>query len=102
MFCALDFAILRYEVSTAQIGQTIYLKFQSYNIFGGGVQDLSTCVAYTHTIQGLGAVGPVAASLAMGLPMDFGLVDQPIAETDDYGNLASPVTIVIDLGGLSA
>ena len=38
----------------------------------------------------------------MGLPMDFGLVDQPIAETDDYGNLASPVTIVIDLGGLSA
>jgi hypothetical protein len=101
VFCALDSAILHYDISTAQIGQTVYLKFQSYNVFGGGVEDLSTCAVYTHTIQGLGAVGPVAASLAIGAPMDFGLVNQLVAETDDYGDLQSPVTLVVDLGGVS-
>ncbi len=97
-FCDLDSAILRYDVSTAQIGQTVYLKFQSYNIFGGGLQDLSTCVAYTHKIEGVGAVGPVTASLAIGAPLDFGLVVQPVAETDDFGDLSSQVTAIIDLG----
>jgi hypothetical protein len=80
------------------MGRTIYLKFQSFNIFGGGLQDLSTCVAYPHTIQGTGAIGPVAAALAVGASMDFGLVNQSIAEIDDFGTLSSPVTSVIDLG----
>jgi len=100
-FCVLDTAVLRYDLSTSQIGQTVHLKFQSYNIFGGGLQDLSTCVAYAHKILGVGAVGPVTASLAIGVPLDFGLVIQPIAETDDFGDLSSPVTAVIDLGALS-
>ncbi|MCW2275040.1 hypothetical protein GJ654_09940 [Rhodoblastus acidophilus] len=100
-FCALDSAILRYDLSTAQIGKTVYLKFQSYNIFGGGLQDLSTCVAYSHKIDGVGAVGPVTASLAIGAPLDFGLVVQPVAETDDFGDLSSQVTAIIDLGSLS-
>jgi hypothetical protein len=100
-FCELDSTILRYDVSTAQIGKTVYLKFQSYNIFGGGLQDLSTCVAYSHVIQGVGALGPVAASLAIGAPLDFGLVSQAVSETDDFGDLSSPVTAIIDLGSLS-
>jgi hypothetical protein len=101
VFCQLDSAILQYDLFAAQIGQTVYLKFQSYNIFGGGVEDLSTCVAYSHTIQGLGAIGPVTATLAVGVPMDFGLVNQAIAESDDFGNLSAPVTTIIDLGTLS-
>ncbi|MCW2283379.1 hypothetical protein M2323_001207 [Rhodoblastus acidophilus] len=100
-FCALDSAILRYDLSPSQIGQTIYLKFQSYNIFGGGLQDLATCVAYSHKITGVGAIGPVTASLSVGAPLDFGLVVQPIAETDDFGDLSSQVNALIDLGTLS-
>jgi hypothetical protein len=102
IFCQLDSAILPYDLSTAQIGQTVYLKFQSFNIFGGGVEDLSTCVAYTHKIQGLGAIGPVTATLAIGVPMDFGLVNQPVSESDDFGNLSAPVTTIIDLGTVSS
>jgi len=101
-FCSLDSAILRYDLSTTQIGQTVYLKFQSYNIFGGAVQDLSTCIAYTHRIQGVGSVGPVAASLAMGAPLDFGRVVQAVSETDDFGDLSSQVTSIIDLGAVSS
>jgi hypothetical protein len=100
-FCGLDSAILRYDVSNVEIGQTVHLKFQSHNVFGGGDQDLSTCVAYTHTIQGVGAVGPVSSSLAMGVSLDFGLVVQPVAEMDDFGDLSSQVTTIIDLGALS-
>ena len=97
-FCLLDSAILQYDIATAQIGQGIYLKFQSFNIFGCGLQDLSTCVAYPYTIQGTGATGPVAAALAVGASMDFGLVNQTVAERDDFGSISSPVTLVIDLG----
>ncbi|MBB4200683.1 hypothetical protein CCR94_21525 [Rhodoblastus sphagnicola] len=102
VFCQLDSAILQYDVTAAHIGQMVYLKFQSYNIYGGGVEDLSTCAAYTHTIQGLGAIGPVTATLAVGVPMDFGLVNQAVAETDDFGSVQSAVTTIIDLGALSS
>ena len=36
------------------IGQPLYLKFQSFNIFGGGLQDLSDCAAYTFSPAGAG------------------------------------------------
>ncbi|WP_294538110.1 phage tail protein [uncultured Rhodoblastus sp.] len=97
-FCLLDSAILKYDVAASQIGRTIYLKFQSFNIFGSGVQDLSTCAAYPYTIQGTGANGPVAAALAVGASMDYGLVNASVAEADDFGGLSSPVTVIIDLG----
>jgi hypothetical protein len=97
-FCLLDSAILQYDIAASQMGRTIYLKFQSFNIFGSGVQDLSTCAAYPYTIQGTGTIGPVAGSLAVGASMDYGLVNQSVAETDDFGSLSSPVTVIIDLG----
>jgi hypothetical protein len=100
-FCELDSAILRYDLSDQKFGQTVHLKFQSFNIFGGGLQDLSTCVEYTHTIQGCGVIGPVTASLAIGAPLDFGLVGAFIAQSDDFGNLSAPVMTVIDLGTLA-
>jgi hypothetical protein len=97
-FCLLDSAILQYDVTASQIGRTIYLKFQSFNIFGSGVQDLSTCAAYPYTIQGTGTIGAVAAALAVGASMDYGLVNHAVAETDDFGSVSSPVTVMIDLG----
>lgn len=49
----LDDNILKIALPPGYEGQTIYVKFQSYNIFGGSVEDLSTCVAYSYVIQGL-------------------------------------------------
>lgn len=51
-FARLDDAIFKYAIPKQYIGQTLYLKFQSYNQFGAGVQDLSECVAYTFTPTG--------------------------------------------------
>lgn len=56
-FARLDAAIFKYALPPQYIGQLLYFKFQSYNIFGGAVQDLSTCTAYTFTPAGSGYGG---------------------------------------------
>lgn len=45
----LDDAIFEFDLPPEYIGVPLWFKFQSYNIFGGAVQDLSTCTAYTFT-----------------------------------------------------
>ncbi len=102
-FCLLDSAILKYPVPSAEIGQTIFLKFQSFNIFGGGLQDLSTCTAYSYSIQGTGVLGPVASALALGTAMDFGHVaGDAVSDDDDYGTVSAAVTTIIDLGNVTS
>jgi hypothetical protein len=101
-FCVLDTAILKYDVPTADIGQTIWLKFQSVNIFGGGVQDLSTCTAYSHIILGTGITGAVTQTLSTGTPMDYGSVTSTLSESDDFGTVADVVATYIDLGSVTS
>lgn len=43
---------LQYALPSQYIGKTLYLKFQSFNVFGQGVQDLSTCTSYAFTPTG--------------------------------------------------
>jgi hypothetical protein len=53
-FARLDGAIFEYDLSEDYVGVPITVKLQSFNIWGGGVQDLSTCTAYTYTPVGTG------------------------------------------------
>ncbi len=53
-FARLDQAVFQYNLPQAYVGQAIFLKLQSFNVWGGGVQDLSTCTAYSYTPQGTG------------------------------------------------
>jgi hypothetical protein len=102
-FCLLDSALLTYDIPNAQIGSTVTLKFQSFNIFGGGLEDVSTCVAYPHTLQGTGMTGPVASALAVGAALDYGHVSgDAIGESDDFGTVSSPATTIIDLGNVTS
>lgn len=99
-FARLDAAVFKYNLPPQYIGQTIYLKFQSFSILGGGVQDISTCVAYAYVPPGSSsALGPIATLLAAGIPMDWGLISQPVNLSDTFGLLGDPFTIRIDLGG---
>ena len=65
--------------------QTLYIKLQSFNVFGGGVQDLSTCTAYTYTPTGVAIDHPVARALLVATSMDFGLVTAAAGTSDDFG-----------------
>ncbi|MES2055814.1 MAG: phage tail protein [Pseudomonadota bacterium] len=49
-FARLDGEIFKYPYQSSQIGETVYLKFTSFNIFQGGEEALSDVVAYPYVI----------------------------------------------------
>ena len=97
-FARLDTAVFKYTLPSAYIGTTLTLKFQSFNIWGGGVQDLSTCAAYTIKPIGSGLFGPTAQEIATGTSFDESLASQPATQTDDYGLASDPYTDPLDEG----
>lgn len=53
-FARLDDNIFKFNLPANYIGIPLYIKFQSFNIFGNGVEDLSTCTVYNFTPAGTG------------------------------------------------
>ncbi len=53
-FVRLDQQVFQYDLPEAYVGVPITVKLQSFNIWGGGVQDISTCTAYSYTPVGTG------------------------------------------------
>lgn len=53
-YALLDGAIFTQDLIDDYVGVLLYMKFQSFNIFGMGVEDISTVVAYTYTPTGAG------------------------------------------------
>jgi len=49
-FARLDDAIFKFGYDPANVGDTIYVKLASFNIYGRGLQDLSTATAYSIAI----------------------------------------------------
>jgi len=97
-FARLDSAVVKYDLPTNLVGQTLYLKFQSFNAFGGGLQDLSTCVAYPYTPTGAGVASPIAAQLASGIATDLGQVSSAALVFDDFGALTGAPSGSVNLG----
>ena len=58
-FAFLNNAIFKYAFNQSYIGSTVYLKFQSFNVFGGGAQSLADCVAYAYMIEGSALASPL-------------------------------------------
>ncbi len=57
-FARLD-NVFKYPFGQGVIGQTLYLKFQSFNAWGGGMQSLADCAAYPYTITGSALLSPL-------------------------------------------
>lgn len=56
-FARLDGSVFKFNRPTSYIGASLFLKFQSFNIFGLEPEDLSTCVAYPFSPSGAGSGG---------------------------------------------
>ena len=70
-FARLDGAVLKYAIPSSWIGRTVWLKFQSYNVWGAGLQEISACVAYSHVVLGSGVYVPAdVAGLGGALTLD--------------------------------
>jgi Putative phage tail protein len=98
-FARLDGSVQRIDIPTNFLGQTLYLKFQSFNNFGGGTQDLSTCQVYIFNVAAPPTQHPIATQLESGFPLDLGQVISAPTVSDDFGQVAGdPVVDTIDLG----
>ena len=51
-FARIDQAIFKYPYAAGLIGTTVYFKFASFNIYGGGIQALTELAPYTYQVQG--------------------------------------------------
>jgi hypothetical protein len=91
--------VAAYDLPANYIGVTLYLKFQSFNIFGAGVEDLSSCSVYTYTPSGSGVTDPIAQQLLSGFPVNLGSVTAtPATVFDNFGSVTGAVTQTINLG----
>ena len=97
-FARLDGTIVKYDLPQSYVGQTLYFKFQSFNVFGAGVQSLADCLAYPYAPRNSGSLGPVAQALVLGLNLDYGLASAAVVESDDFGLASDPYASLIDMG----
>lgn len=96
-------------LDTVFVGRTTYFKFQSFNIFRQGIEDLADCVAYTYGPVDTGfnpATNPISSTLMASSSVDLGnVVDQKTSALDLNvgGGLGGnpPILFMIDLGTLS-
>jgi Putative phage tail protein len=58
-FARLDDSIFKLPIDQTRIGQTIYLKFVSFNVYGGGLQQISDVSAYSYTVTGNALLTPL-------------------------------------------
>lgn len=60
LFARLDQTIFRYSVDQSRVGQTVYFKFLSFNVWGGGIQSLDEVTPYNYTVTGSALLTPLA------------------------------------------
>ncbi len=59
-FARLDTGIFSFDIDASRIGDTVFIKLQSFNLWGGGVQNLASIGAFTHVISDAGLASPPA------------------------------------------
>ena len=96
-FARLDDTIFPVPYDKDQIGQTIYVKFASFNLYGGGLQDISVATAYPHVIVGPPLPGVVQdfAITQQGGPVIFTWTDLPDFVLKGYDILYSDPAVGI-------
>jgi hypothetical protein len=92
LFARLDGSIGRFSYPNTLIGQTIYLKFASVNIVGGGLQSLNSLPAYTYAVKGTGQASSIIVSGSFSGRVTTNLVLQSYV-------FAAPATVPAGLSG---
>lgn len=86
-FVRLDSSIFTYDYLAQQVGQTLYVKFTSFNVFGRAIEDLADVTAYTITLE-LDQNTPIpVAGLELQGPFNttqFTVIWQASENTDSY------------------
>lgn len=86
MFARLDSSVGSFPFNVSQIGKTIYIKFQGFNIFEGGQQSLADVVSFPYTIQGtaLGSPLPNVQNLRVYYDVNLGFTVASWDQVQDF------------------
>lgn len=90
-FARLDDAVFAHAYTAAQIGSTVKVKLQSFNIYGAAAEDLSALPAYTYTIIGSSAARTETQSVTTS---DLVSTSVTFAQAFASGLSGSPVPFV--------
>jgi hypothetical protein len=60
IFARLDDAVFKFPYTSDRVGTSIFVKFISFNIYGGAAQNLSDVQAYQYTFKGTALLTPLA------------------------------------------
>lgn len=66
-FARFDDAVFRAVVPPSRVGSVVYFKLPSFNIYGGGLQELASVSAYSHTPSTVGLEPPYPASVSLSI-----------------------------------
>lgn len=94
-FVRLDQAIFKYPFNIADIGKTIWIKFQSFNIYRGGYQDLADITAYNYMIGGTALTSPLANVINLATNLVAGITNLYWSAISD---LRTPIDYEIRFG----
>jgi hypothetical protein len=85
-FARLDGSFFSYPYDQSRIGDTVYLKFQSFNVYGGGTQSLADCTALAYTITGAALASPLPDVTDLYTNYEAGFQKIYWDEIDDFRN----------------
>lgn len=97
-FARLDEQIFTFPYDKTLIGETIYVKFCSFNVYGGGLEDISIVTAYPHVVEGPPLPGTVQnfAVQQQGGPVVFTWDDLPDFVLKGYDILYGAIGSTVD------
>lgn len=84
-FALLNQLVFQTTVPSSMAGQTVFLKFQPYNVFGRALADLSSLPVYTYVIGTTFQQGPRALAAPMFPPNPL-ISSPPVDQQGDSGN----------------
>ena len=96
-----DPSLFRYAYPASFVGQTIFLKVPSFNIFGQGLQSLDAVPAYEYALLGTGTNplgNPILSGLAGGMNQDWGIVGTTNIAAADLAPIALATGLKIVIG----
>jgi hypothetical protein len=85
-FVRLDSSVFKYPFQSGQVGQTIYVKFASFNVFGRNTQDLAHVTPYTLVLTQPGVLPgqPTVTLQSDWAGTQFTAVSSTAADAADY------------------
>jgi len=85
-FLRLDNSVAQIPYTQDRIGSTIYLKFQPFNIWGGGAPSLATVGAYPYTLTGAALSSPLPVPTNLRTKFNAGFLEIWWDEIEDFRN----------------